>query len=195
VIVYRVGPARVRFADGTAVALPALSLEAGDRLAVIGANGSGKTTLLRALAFLEAAEGPFETAVGPDQIALVAQRPYFFRGTVAANLALATRDRSRRARHAAVLAALDRLGGADLAERQASTLSAGELQRAALARALVARPRILLLDEPLAPLDADGAARLAAALQALDGITVVAAAPSARGIPFEVGSRALYLGG
>src|SRR5262249_5278548 len=125
----------------------------------------------------------------------VPQQPYLFRMTAAANVALplaargvAPPERRRRAE-----AALERLGAAHLAGRRPATLSAGEAQRGAIARALAARPRAILLDEPLAALDDPGAARLAEALGACDGVTIVAAAPTSDGIPALAGWRLVAL--
>ena len=184
---YALRAARVRFAGGGSVALPDVTVAAGDRVAVVGPNGAGKTTLLRVLGFLATAEGGFEASVGRGDVTLVAQRPYLFRGTVAANLALALAARGvpRAARRTVALAALERLGGRDLVDRPVAGLSAGELHRAALARALAAPPRVVLLDEPLGPLDGDGASRLAGVIAALDGVTMIAAAPDTAGIPFD----------
>ena len=194
-IVYRLHDARVRFADGTLVTLSDVRVARGERVAVLGPNGAGKTTLLRVLAGLAAAEGIVERHVTPGEVAFVAQRPYLFRATAAANvaLALAARGVARETRRARVDEALARLGAAHLAGRRRATLSAGELQRVALARALVTGPRILLLDEPLAALDADGAQRLSAALRALPDLTVVTTAPSPGGIPAPEGARHIIL--
>ena len=192
-IVYRTEGARVRFADGTVVTLPDVAVEAGARVAVLGANGTGKTTLLRVLGFLEAPEGSFSAAVPREEVGFVAQRPFLLRGTVTANVMLAARDLPRSARRQAVADALARIGASHLAGRARVALSAGELQRVAIARALVARPRVLLLDEVVAPLDADGVRRLREALAALDGVTVIAAAPDADGVPLDAGAQVVRL--
>jgi ABC-type sulfate/molybdate transport systems ATPase subunit len=126
-------------------------------------------------------------------VAFVAQRPYLFRASVAANVALGVGDGARSERSRRVAEGLDRVGAAHLAGRRPAGLSAGEVHRVAVARALVARPRVLLLDEPLGPLDADGAARLRAALRDLDDVTVVVAAPAAAGLPFPDGCRTIAL--
>ena len=191
--VYRLRSARVAFPGGTTVALPDLEIVPGERVAVLGPNGSGKTTLLRVLGGLERAEGEVVLGACREEIAFVPQRPYFFRRSVAANVALALRNGARGERAGRIGEALDRVGASHLARRRPSGLSAGELHRAALARALVARPRILLLDEPLGPLDDAGAARLRVVLRELRDVTVIAAAPTARGIPFDGGSRTIAL--
>jgi ABC-type Mn2+/Zn2+ transport system ATPase subunit len=195
VIVFRTEGVRVRFADGTVVALPDVAIETGARVAVLGANGTGKTTLLRVLAFLETPEGGFSAAVPAAAIGFVAQRPFLLRGTVTANLMLAARRLPRSSRTGAVADALARVGASHLARRARVALSAGELQRVAIARALVGRPRVLLLDEVVAPLDADGVRRLRETLAALDDVTVIAAAPGPDGVPFEAGAHVVRLDG
>ncbi|MFD3538096.1 ABC transporter permease [Streptomyces sp. NPDC058662] len=144
-----------------------LTLDAppGTTIAVVGENGAGKTTLLRALLGLTPrahAElrlgGTDVTALPPHrrQVAWVPQDGALFPHlTALANTAYGLRarrvpraDARREAR-----AWLDRLGVGHLAQRKPAQLSGGQAQRVALARALAARPRLLLLDEPLAALD------------------------------------------
>jgi ABC-type Mn2+/Zn2+ transport system ATPase subunit len=184
VSVWRSSGARVRFGEAC-VALPDVVVERGARVAVVGPNGSGKTTLLRVLAGLVEADGRVERGVDLRDVAWVAQRPYLVRGSVSDNVALAllphplaTDERRRRVREA-----IGRLGITDLADRPRSALSEGQLQRVALARTLVTRPKVLLLDEPLGPLDAAGAARLAEILREERGMTLVVAAPTPAGLP------------
>ena len=124
--------------------------------ALLGASGAGKSSLLKALAgLLPAAGAPFgglpaeRRPVGylPQAAALF---PHL---SVWRNVAYGL-DGPGRARRAAALAWLDRLGLADLADRQPHQLSGGQQQRVALLRALARRPALLLLDEPTSALDA-----------------------------------------
>ncbi|MEU3727287.1 ABC transporter permease [Streptomyces sp. NPDC031705] len=144
-----------------------LTLDAGPgtTIAVVGENGAGKTTLLRALLGLtpraraELRLGDTDvTALPPHQrqVAWVPQDGALFPHLSAlANTAYGLRARRTgraEARREAQLW-LDRLGVGHLAQRRPAQLSGGQAQRVALARALAARPRLLLLDEPLAALD------------------------------------------
>ena len=149
-----------------------IEVPAGQVLAVLGPNGAGKTTLLRALAGLlaldrgtisvgdqvwdDAASGGFVPATD-RAVGLVFQDYRLFPHlSVLDNVAFAARARgsTRRAARAAAAVRLDRLGLARLAGQKPAQLSGGQAQRVALARALAGDPRLLLLDEPLAALDA-----------------------------------------
>ncbi|MEV6677232.1 ABC transporter permease [Streptomyces erythrochromogenes] len=144
-----------------------LTLEAppGTTIAVVGENGAGKTTLLRALlgltprAHADLRLGDADvTALPPHkrQVAWVPQDGALFPHLSAlANTAygLHAHGVSRADARREAQAWLHRLGVGHLAHRKPSQLSGGQAQRVALARALAARPRLLLLDEPLAALD------------------------------------------
>ncbi|MBO1073283.1 ABC transporter ATP-binding protein [Roseomonas marmotae] len=127
-----------------------LSIRPGEFVALLGRSGSGKSTLLRVLAGLDAV--PAGVARLPARRAVVFQEPRLLPWkTVAGNVALGLRDAGA---EGAVRAALAEVGLARHADAWPLTLSGGEAQRAALARALVRRPELLLLDEPFAALDA-----------------------------------------
>jgi tungstate transport system ATP-binding protein len=146
--VYREGS--VRALDGID-----LRIAAGERVALIGANGSGKSTLLRVLhGLLKPSAGSVLRDGGMRQ-AMLFQRPFALRLSAATNVALGPwllGTPWREAREQA-LQALGRVGLASVALRNARTLSGGQLQRMALARAWALRPHVLLLDEPTASLD------------------------------------------
>jgi molybdate transport system ATP-binding protein len=148
----------------------AFSLAPGECLALAGPSGAGKTTVLRLLAgLLVPARGRIvcgadtwlDTAAG---IALAPERRgcgYVFQDyalfdhlSAWRNVAYGVRGVGRVERRARALALLERFGLGALADARPRTLSGGERQRVALARALAPQPRALLLDEPLAALDA-----------------------------------------
>jgi molybdate transport system ATP-binding protein len=150
----------------------ALDVAPGRTVALLGPNGAGKSTTLRALAGLVrltsgriSLGGEVLDSVGPDQhvpperrgVGFVFQDYLLFPHlTAIENVAFGLRatgvprvDARERA-----LAWLDRMGLAEFADAKPGHLSGGQAQRVALARALVGEPRLLLLDEPLAALDA-----------------------------------------
>ncbi len=141
-----------------------LVAEPGQVVAVVGPNGAGKTSLLRALAGLLPSTGTVELA-GRDVSALplhergvgwVPQAPSLFAHLSArdnAAFALRARGLSRRAARKAADEWLSRLGIGHLGDSRPGALSGGQVARVALARALVANPALVLLDEPLAALD------------------------------------------
>jgi ABC-type Mn2+/Zn2+ transport system ATPase subunit len=151
-----------RALDDSDLAVPAARVTA-----IIGPNGSGKSTLLHAIAGLVTpVRGRLHLAPGPDgappRVAIVLQHteanphlPLTVRDAVTLGR-YAVRGPVRRLRpddRAAVDAALERMGVADLAKRQLSELSGGQRQRVLVAQGLVQDASILLLDEPVTGLD------------------------------------------
>jgi NifC-like ABC-type porter len=155
------------------------TLEAGPgtTVAVVGPNGAGKTTLLRALLGLTPRAhaalllgGADVTRLPPHRrrVAWVPQDGALFPHlTALGNTAYGLRARGVPRAEAREEAQrwLDRLGVGHLAHRRPAQVSGGQAQRVALARALAARPRLLLLDEPLAALDQTTRARVRATLR------------------------------
>jgi len=143
-----------------------LDMPSGELFFLLGPSGCGKTTLLRAIAGLESIDSGRILFDGEDVADVPAHRrntAMVFQGyalwphmTVARNVAFGLEVRHLPApeREQRVAAALERVQIAELAERKPHELSGGQQQRVALARTLVVEPQCLLLDEPLANLDA-----------------------------------------
>lgn len=162
-----------------------LTLQSGEAVALVGLNGAGKSTLLRVLAGLQAARGEVvmhrahchhQPCSAP--IAHVGQRSTarWDLPVPVLEAVLTGRHRFRRrgrrftaADRSAALECLERLGIVELAGRPVGQLSGGQAQRVLLARALAQEPLVLLLDEPLAGLDAPAAAALVQTLLELRG--------------------------
>jgi putative ABC transport system ATP-binding protein len=178
---------------GRVTALDGVSLEfpAGSFTAVLGASGSGKSTLLLCAAGLERPSSGRVTLCGADPASLSDRKRTLLRRrhvgfvfqdfsllpelTVAENIALPLRLDHRRAARAAIENAAARVGLSPAQLRRVpAELSGGQQQRAAIARALLCRPEIILADEPTGALDPHTAARVLQLLrETADGVTVV----------------------
>jgi branched-chain amino acid transport system ATP-binding protein len=196
---------------GPITALHGLSLrvEEGTIVAILGANGAGKTTTLRAISGLVRKSGEIvfdgkqiggwaAERTARNGIAHVPEGRGILRElTVWENLRMGAYKRRGRA---AVKAELQRMQDffpwlADRRDQQAGTLSGGEQQMLALARALASRPRMLLLDEPslgLAPLVVEEFFRVVHGLNEDEGLTVLVVEQNAS-IALEVSRRAYLL--
>jgi len=144
-----------------------LSIKEGEFVALSGQSGSGKTTLLRILAGLEEAEGSITVSdetwlegtkalsVQKRGIGFVFQDYALFENmSVMQNLFFVKKD------HALAAQLLEMTGLTELKSRLPATLSGGQKQRVALCRALMNRPKLLLLDEPLSALDPEMRSKL-----------------------------------
>ena len=158
-----------------------LQIFRGERVSILGPNGSGKTTLLRVMSGLEVDfEGVCRVEASWKDRVYVHQSPYLFRGTVLFNVTygLCQRGIDRAECDRLALHWLRRFGLHEIASDRVAHLSGGERRRIALLRAIILRPRLLLLDEPMADMDEKGAAVVAAALADLKETTVVVASPA-----------------
>jgi branched-chain amino acid transport system ATP-binding protein len=193
----------VSFGGITALDGVSLSVTKGEVLGVIGPNGAGKTTLFNVICgFVKPSSGTMSwhgkplTRMRPHRLAslgiartlqgvglfaqlsvadnVMAGAERFRRtGVAGALLALPRADRDERALRERALAALERLGCADVAGRLPGELPYAVQKRVALARALVSEPELLLLDEPAGGLDAAELSTLAQTIDALGGSIAV----------------------
>ncbi|ALN71141.1 ABC transporter ATP-binding protein [Aureimonas sp. AU20] len=182
--------------DAPALAIPALDLQPGERIALTGASGSGKTTFLNAVSGLERVrrgtvrwgETDLSTLseAGRDRwrarhVGLVMQDFHLFPGLSAIDNVLLPHRLSRALPLAEARAEGQRLlarFGIERPAQRVETLSRGQMQRVAVARALAGRPAILIADEPTASLDAEAGAAvgdLLLELGAETGVTLIVA--------------------
>ena len=144
-----------------------ISLYPGKCILLSGNNGSGKTTLLKIIAGLETpsrAEIEFSGKSHSWKSAILSirreiiylhQQPYLLSGTVESNVSYGLRftHLNRKQLRESVKEALEWAGLSDVAKQQAKTLSGGVQQRVAFTRAWILKPKVLLLDEPMANMD------------------------------------------
>jgi sulfonate transport system ATP-binding protein len=144
-------------------ALDGISTEVapGEILVIIGGSGCGKSTMLRAISGLDTpTQGKvvldgIVIAAPHEEIGIIFQEPRLLPWLrVADNVGFGLENRPREERNTRVARALERVGLAEKARVWPRELSGGQAQRVAILRALVPRPRVLLLDEPFSALDA-----------------------------------------
>jgi len=168
-----------------------LRIAPGETVAFVGETGAGKSTVARLLTRFHDPDSGTVTIDGHDlrdvtitslrsQLGVVPQEPFLFAGIVRDNVAFARPDATDEELNAALEAVgiddlVERLGGLDaVVHERGASLSAGERQLLALARAFVARPRVLILDEATSNLDLHSESRVERALDVvLEGRTAV----------------------
>ncbi|MBW2092336.1 MAG: ATP-binding cassette domain-containing protein [Deltaproteobacteria bacterium] len=159
-----------RYGTHAALSIEYLSIRKNRIIGIAGPNGSGKSTLLKILAFLQAPsegtvhfEGKKVNSIDPAprrEVTLLLQDPYLLKRSVFENVAYGLRLRREKAGLAKRVHQALAWVGLDpkrFASRSWNELSGGEAQRVALASRLILRPKVLLLDEPLASVDAASA--------------------------------------
>ncbi len=170
-----------------------IRVERGEVLALIGPTGAGKTTLLRLIDLIDTPTSGkilfngIDTAASEKsklelrrRMAFVLQKPIVFNMTVYDNVAYGLRWRGLGKSHICtrVTDILEMVGLADYKNRNARTLSGGEVQRVAIARAIAIEPEVLLLDEPTANLDPVTSSKIEDLISGVikrDAITVIMA--------------------
>ena len=166
-----------------------LQIYRGEIVTLVGPSGAGKSTLLRLLNFLEPPDsgaihfrdhtfrpGEALPIAVRRQVTSVFQRPLLLNRSVWANVEYGLKLRGCRDTDERVATALRRVGLAEMARQAARTLSGGEAQRVAVARAMVVEPEVLLLDEPTANLDPYNVGLIEETVQRLneeEGVTLV----------------------
>jgi len=163
-----------------------ISVDRGEILGLVGPTGSGKTTLLRLINLLEepssgsillegqrkSGRPEREKIAARRRMAMVFQKPVMFKSNVLENICFGLRARQLdqpEQRKEKAMQALQSVGLPGYESRDANTLSGGEMQRIALARAIILQPELLLLDEPTANLDPRSASAIDSILLGLAG--------------------------
>ena len=167
----RVRELSLAYGDTPVLERASLTVETGQFVSLVGPSGSGKSTLLRAIMRLQQpSAGSIETDYGPQEIGMLFQDDALLPWRRAIqNVALGLRFRGTPAEEASSIASgwLRRLGLTGLGNRYPRELSGGQRNRVALAQVLAMKPRLLLMDEPFAALDAIVRARVSQDLMTL----------------------------
>lgn len=134
-----------------------LKIESGMIHGLVGPNGCGKTTLLKLImGITEPDSGTIDyEGLLPTDITMMSQRPYLMHANVYDNIVYPLRIRGERIDEARINELLERTGLLEIKDQYAGSLSSGERQKLSFLRAIVFRPKMVLMDETLSNLDAD----------------------------------------
>ena len=134
-----------------------LKIESGMIHGLVGPNGCGKTTLLKLImGTTEPDSGSIDyEGLKPSDITMMSQRPYLMHANVYDNIVYPLKIRGEKIDKAKIDKLLDRAGILGIKDQYAGSLSSGERQKLSFLRAIVFRPKMILMDETLSNLDAD----------------------------------------
>ncbi len=134
-----------------------LKIESGRIHGLVGPNGCGKTTLLKLImGIVEPDSGTVDyEGLKPSDITMMSQRPYLMHSSVYDNIIYPLKIRGEKIDPAEIDALLERAGILEIKDQYAGSLSSGERQKLSFIRAIVFRPKMILMDETLSNLDAD----------------------------------------
>ena len=134
-----------------------LKIESGMIHGLVGPNGCGKTTLLKLIMGITAPDSGSIDYEGlrPSDITMMSQRPYLMHASVYDNIVYPLKIRGEKIDAATIDELLERAGILEIRDQYAGSLSSGERQKLSFLRAIVFRPKMILMDETLSNLDAD----------------------------------------
>ena len=134
-----------------------LKIESGMIHGLVGPNGCGKTTLLKLImGITEPDSGSIDyEGLKPSDITMMSQRPYLLHANVYDNIVYPLKIRGERPDETMIDELLNRAGILEIKDQYAGSLSSGERQKLSFIRAIVFRPKMILMDETLSNLDAD----------------------------------------